>query len=215
MGKTKKVKSNAETDKTKKSPSKARPLSEFKYWHVLDSVVFIILILTVSLMMIFTGIAESPEDSISDFDETNEYSEQIAQTLLTCTIPRINYTDSEGQETIYIGWTVEQLIIEDLKIRNGQKPYKAPADIESLRNGLEGAVGRLLDDMVGTSKTFSLQVTIIQGEDKLEHFQILGNDLRDEVGDLNPMSKSEITKGMDNMGIDYESGAWTQGIRKR
>jgi hypothetical protein len=147
---SKKVKSR------KKSRSGGR-LRNFKYWSVVDSILFLLIVLAVFFTMVLTGLAEEPED-IPEFEETSEYPEQLARAFLAGTIPNVNYTDTGGQETDYAGWSVKQILIEDMLIRQGYGPYKGPPNEQSLHDGIENVLKLTLENLVGTERTFVLNV---------------------------------------------------------
>jgi hypothetical protein len=147
----------------KKSRSGGR-LRNFKYWSLVDSALFLLIVLAVFFTMVLTGIAEEPED-IPEFEETSEYPEQLARAFLAGTIPNVNYTDTGGQETDYADWSVKQILMEDMVIRLGYGPYKGPPNEQSLHGGIENVLMQTLESLVGSERTFVLNVTSERDED--------------------------------------------------
>ena len=137
----------------KETPKKGRN------WKMLDSILFLVIVIIVSTMMFFTAFAADDEGELANFQQTDEYSKEVTMSLLSGTVPSVNYTDRADQKTEYLGWSVKQLLIEDLKIREKLRPYKAPADEAQLQAGIETAVGNILDELVGDERTYDLNVS--------------------------------------------------------
>jgi hypothetical protein len=70
----------------------------------------------------------------------------ILDALLGSTIDQATYTDLEGNATIYTGWTVQSLLVEDLETRNNRT---VDPNITSLQNGIEAKVLDLLKALSG------------------------------------------------------------------
>ena len=70
----------------------------------------------------------------------------VLTALLSSTIDEVSYTDASGRTHIYTGWTVQELLVEDLELRIDQT---AKANITGLEKGLEAAIGTKLDGISG------------------------------------------------------------------
>jgi hypothetical protein len=182
-------------ERSKNTPSQTkRFLLDFKNWKLVDSILFIIIVIAVSLMMIVTGLAEVADDDKPEFENSDEFAKQISNVLLAGTVPRVNYTDMGGRETVYVGSSVKQLLIEDLRIRNNLGPYKAPANEKSLQNSLEPAVSSILSGLLGPSNSFAVNVTW-QNEDgstRPGYLNLKSPKLLDENGNLELISQSSL-----------------------
>ncbi|UCH88290.1 MAG: hypothetical protein JSV49_08470 [Thermoplasmata archaeon] len=181
--------------KVRKTPVKRRGrLSSFKHWYVVDSILFFIIVLAVTLMMILTGFAEESRE-VGSFESTDKYAEQLTMAFLAGTVPELNYTDSRGQETIYVDYSVKQLLIEDLRIRLGGGPHHMPVNTNSLKIGIESTVGSIMDELVGSSRTFSLNVTGIQSgeQENSVFFTIYGTNFAEIADSSSPSAVSRIS----------------------
>lgn len=171
-----------------------RPIAHFKYWHVVDSILFLIIVITVTLMMLLSGLAQVPKTEVQDFESTEEHAEQITFAFLSGTIPRISYTDGDGKETVYTGWSVKKLLIEDLRIRQGLGPYQTPANMDSLYSGIESVLSETMSDILGTSYTFSLRVSMQSStsQEELDSLLLTGQELEVDDESIEPIAESKL-----------------------
>ena len=70
----------------------------------------------------------------------------ILQAFLTSTIDEATYKDSAGRTHVYTGWTVQELVIEDLELRSNNS---VKANTTNLAKGLETDLAERLDDISG------------------------------------------------------------------
>jgi len=70
----------------------------------------------------------------------------VLESLLASTIDEVRYTDVSGRTHIYTGWTIHELMVEDLELRSDDD---TPANITSLEKGIEAAVNAKLDALSG------------------------------------------------------------------
>jgi hypothetical protein len=70
----------------------------------------------------------------------------ILEALLSTTVDYTTYTDSTGRVHVYTGWTVQELIIEDLELRTSTT---IKANVTSLAGGIEAAISKKLHDLSG------------------------------------------------------------------
>jgi hypothetical protein len=70
----------------------------------------------------------------------------ILEALLSTTVDYTTYTDSFGKVHVYTGWTVQELIIEDLELRSSTT---TKANVTSLAGGIEAAISKKLHDLSG------------------------------------------------------------------
>jgi len=140
-------------------PTKNTKKKKRRNLRILDSIIFFIVMSIVTLMMLFTAYAVDDSVAAPDYTHTDEYSYDLSQALLAGTVPRVNYTDTHGQQTEYLNWNARRLLIEDLKIRQGLKPYASPADIAELQRGIESSIKTVLDALGGPQRACHLNVT--------------------------------------------------------
>lgn len=154
-----------------------------KFKNVLDAVLFFIIILSLTFLLIASGLTDQAEPGIKDFQKSEEYSDQILQVWLTGTIPRANYTDRDGHETVFIGSSIKQLLIEDIRIRENLGPYTDPADLGGLRDGLENEIGDVLNDLLGPSRAFNVNMSWSRPGDKNDHmyFHLIDKNVAGET----------------------------------
>ena len=70
----------------------------------------------------------------------------ILEALLGSTIDHTTYTDSSGKVHVYTGWTVQELLVEDLELRSSPT---TKANVTSLSSGIEAAISQKLHDLSG------------------------------------------------------------------
>jgi hypothetical protein len=70
----------------------------------------------------------------------------ILEALLSTTVDYTTYTDSSGTVHVYTGWTVQELMIEDLELRSSTT---TKANVSSLAGGIEDAINKKLHDLSG------------------------------------------------------------------
>ncbi len=70
----------------------------------------------------------------------------ILEALLDSTVDHTTYTDSSGKVHVYTGWTVQELIVEDLELRSSTT---TKANVTSLSSGIEAAITKKLHDLSG------------------------------------------------------------------
>jgi hypothetical protein len=68
----------------------------------------------------------------------------ILEALLASTVDEARYTDGNGRTHIYTGWTVQELIVEDLELRINQTMN---ANTTGLATGIEAAIGKNLQGL--------------------------------------------------------------------
>ena len=89
-------------DKTVQPSHKRKP----RNWQFIDSILFMIIIIMLTLMMVFAALADKEVAVEKDFQRTDEFSDQVLNTFITGTYASANYTDYDGTETVYSGWSV-------------------------------------------------------------------------------------------------------------
>jgi hypothetical protein len=70
----------------------------------------------------------------------------ILSALLSSTVDYTTYTDSTGKVQVYTGWTVQDLIVEDLELRSSTA---TKANVTSLSSGIEAAINKKLNALSG------------------------------------------------------------------
>jgi hypothetical protein len=87
-------------------------------WLIVDSLIFLILLLFISISMISFSMT-LPDDTTyyNNFTETDEYFEDSMQAFLDSTVPKTEFVSLQNDRTEYTNLKVEQLIIKDLNIR--------------------------------------------------------------------------------------------------
>jgi hypothetical protein len=70
----------------------------------------------------------------------------ILQVLLSSTVDEVSYTDIGGRTHVYTGWTVQELLIEDLELRFNST---MGANVTGLSAGIEAAMGKTLGSLSG------------------------------------------------------------------
>ena len=73
-------------------------------------------------------------------------AEGILGAFLSSTIDEATYTDTDGRKHVYTGWTVQELVIEDLELRSNTS---LKANTTNLAKGLETDFAKRLDDISG------------------------------------------------------------------
>jgi len=73
-------------------------------------------------------------------------SSGILQALLSSTVDEVSYTDIGGRTHVYTGWTVQELLIEDLELRFNST---MGANVTGLSTGIEAAMGKSLGNLAG------------------------------------------------------------------
>ena len=128
--------------KTRTNQTKPPKKSEINYLHILDIVIFLVLILSLSFAIVAFGFEMGSENGTDGHDRAtqeylNDYTNGVNKALLMATVPIASYVDSDGNETIYIGYSVNQLILEDIYIRQNST---LNLNRTSLENGLESEI---------------------------------------------------------------------------
>jgi|GEM_PF-6662133 len=103
---------------------------------------FLVLVLSGSSILALT-IKETPKGTPS---YTVVDSNGILTALLGSTVDHTSYTDSSGKVHVYTGWTVQELIVEDLELRSSTT---TKANVTSLSDGIEAAINKKLHDLSG------------------------------------------------------------------
>jgi hypothetical protein len=73
-------------------------------------------------------------------------SSGILQALLSSTVGEVSYTDTGGRTHVYTGWTVQELLVEDLELRSNTT---MEANATGLGTGIEDAIGKNLNGLAG------------------------------------------------------------------
>jgi len=68
----------------------------------------------------------------------------MLQAFLSSTIDEATYTDTAGRTHVYTGWTVQELLVEDLELRSNSS---VKANTTNLEKGLETDFAKMLDDI--------------------------------------------------------------------
>lgn len=70
----------------------------------------------------------------------------ILQALLSSTVDEVTYIDAGGNVSVYTGWTIGALLVEDLELRLNQT---VAANLTSMGSGIEGQVTEQLKGLSG------------------------------------------------------------------
>ncbi len=145
------------TQESKKNKKDIQP--KIRIVHILDILIFLLIIISLSIGIMVLGIeVDSSEDEIDYSDEffSENYIEDLNEVLLTSTITRVSYNDLNDNETVYIGYTINQLILEDVYHRINSDDN---LNLTSLELGLESHIQELARDLIDIQYGFSITVT--------------------------------------------------------
>ena len=105
---------------------------------VLDSVVFLIIVVITSLAMIMISSGlEGSNSYYKNYPGSEEYIEISMQSILSSTVPEVSYYDLVGARTVFSGQTIEGLIQTDLAVRGADT---INFNLSSLEQGLESRI---------------------------------------------------------------------------
>jgi hypothetical protein len=138
------------TQNSKPSSDKSRQLLML----VLDSIVFLILVLAVSLTMIFTSLTPIKASShYTQYDQTDEYIETAMQMVFSSTVPKVTYKTPDGITVEFLDVTFLDLIVLDLGIRNDESTVFNSSNLEF---GPELGLKNILKLVFGANHDFIL-----------------------------------------------------------
>jgi hypothetical protein len=145
------------TQDRKKNKKDIQP--KIRIVHVLDILIFLLIIISLSIGLMVLGIEVDPsEDEIDYSDEffSENYVEDLNEVLLTSTISRVSYIDLNDNETVYIGYSINQLILEDAYLRiNSDDSF----NLTGLELGLQSRIQELARDLIDIQYAFRITVT--------------------------------------------------------
>lgn len=145
------------TQESKKNKKDIQP--KIRIVHILDILIFLLIIISLSIGIIVLGIeVDSSEDEIDYSDEffSENYIEDLNEVFLSSTITRVTYTDLNDNETVYISYTINQLILENVYLRINSDDSLNLTDLEL---GLESHIKELARDLIDIQYGFSITVT--------------------------------------------------------
>lgn len=160
-----------------KNEQKSRYREYRKARLLLDALLFAIILTMISLTLIIVSSMPKETNTFYDnYNETEEYLENMMVTILDSTVSKTSYNDSNGVSTDYIGQTVEQLIFIDLSIRASDDGEFNKSDLE---RGIEGEINNVLTRALGEGRDFVLSVEILEQsrQSKTENVLIISNIL--------------------------------------
>ena len=96
------------------------------------------------------------KDNIVPIPKIKDYSNEVNEVLLMSTIPRVTYVNSDGNETIFIGYSVNQLILEDVYIRQNAT---FTLNVTNLENGIESEIRNLARNLIDSKYSFRINIT--------------------------------------------------------
>ena len=149
---------------------------------------FLVLVLSGSSILALT-LKETPKGAPS-FTVVDENG--ILSALLDSTVDRTTYTDNAGLVHVYIGWTVKELIVEDLEFRSTSSPR---ANVSSLNSGIESDINQNLHNLTGVHH-YDMKATFGGA-----YFRV--KDL-----DLNGNPEATISVHMPSFGSDAKVSLW-------
>jgi hypothetical protein len=145
------------TQDRKKNKKDIQP--KIRIVHVLDILIFLLIIISLSIGLMVLGIEVDPsEDEIDYSDEffSENYVEDLNEVLLASTISRVSYIDLNDNETVYIGYSINQLILEDAYLRiNSDDSF----NLTGLELGLQSRIQELARDLIDIQYAFRITVT--------------------------------------------------------
>lgn len=147
---------------------------------VIDALLFFFIMIVASLFLNHTSFAEVEKINING--KEIEYSQNVFDALMKCTVNTTNYTKIIGEKKVdveLIHKNVLELLLEDLSLRE----RAGGVDNNSLERGMERAISDILTNL--TSYTFSNHSQI-----RLFNFYLLGETkyldelITVEIGDI-------------------------------
>ncbi|MCK5559188.1 MAG: hypothetical protein KAJ51_01285 [Thermoplasmata archaeon] len=150
---------------TKTAKESGEQPSKNRILHILDIVVFLLILISLSFAIVVIGIdinGDGTNGFSTDTDKaTDDYANNFNEVLLSSTIPRVAYINSYGNETIFIGYSVSQLILEDVYLRWNPD---STLNLTSLKNGIEAEITKLASNLILSKYSFKFSVTSVSAE---------------------------------------------------
>ncbi len=173
---------------------------KINFLHVVDIVLFLLIILSLSITIVVFGGDIDTRDSSEGLDATSQnylddYAIETNEVLLASTIPVVSYVDSNGNETVFAGYSVNQLILEDLYLR--QNLFNN-FNLTSLEMGIETEIGTLARNLIDPKYMFVINITSYS----VNPLEIIFNN--DDPQNSTPIVSSKVTLWSLDQGEELE-----------
>jgi hypothetical protein len=130
-------------------------VGQYRRRILLDSILYIIIILALSIALIFISVLPKETDTYyENYQESDENIEQSMDSFLHSTVPRVEFVYDNGLEKEYVGLTVEELLIEELLILSSDDEYNS----SDLEDGIESHITELLSSSFSSAQQYILTV---------------------------------------------------------
>jgi hypothetical protein len=180
-----------------KKKNQNNKVKKIKFVQILDITIFLIIILSLSIGIMVLGIETDSSDDVVDYSPeffSEKYANDANEVLLASTIPRVTYIDIYTNVTEYIGYSINQLIIEDVYLRINSA---SNLNVTSLKQGIESQIQKSARNLIDTKYDFKLTIstsnldlfTIISGNNPkpdsdiaaVSSISLLSSDLQDKL----------------------------------
>ena len=118
---------------------------------LIDALLFVAILTIASTIIHFSSISSIHE--VVNRDYTIQYTKDTQEALLKCTIDYCWYYDSDGNKITLEDLSVQELILEDLYLRNNSKYV----NLTSLEIGLESKINTLIYNLTEPNYHYMLQ----------------------------------------------------------
>jgi hypothetical protein len=180
-----------------KEKNEGKKDEKIKFVHILDISIFLIIMISLSIGIMVLGVDIESSDEVKDYSSeffTEKYANDANEVLLSSTVTRVSYTNTIGNETEYIGYSVNQLILEDVYLRINSGGI---LNTTSLNLGIESKIHDMARYLIDSKYEFTLTVSTSNIDlftiRSIENFQpesdviakssksLLSSDLQEEI----------------------------------